>query len=1063
MSNEKARNGDFLLIVEDDVGTSELEAQRLEPLGLDIRKASKPAETLEILKGSSPRLMLLDYSFPGMNALELIARLKKNSIQVPPFIVVTGRGDEAVAVNSMKAGALDYIVKDSYFLDNILQTARKALEKSELQSRLQKAEEAQRKSLRLYNFLAQVNHAVAKEKDRDKLFSLICEIAVTTGGFALAWVGEADKDVGRVLPLCSAGPAADYLRSLRVDLGGGEYTTSPMGTAAAKGEIAVSPDIVTDPAFKPWREKGLKAGFRSAAALPLLVGGKLMALLGLYSAEPFFFTDEEVKLLAEIQGDVSLALEAISTEERRQAAQAALERTSGQLAHLMEVNPVLSFKMRLLNRRLVTEWVSGNVEDLTGYDAAELLEPDWLEKTIHPLDKESLLSGRAALQKNGASIVDFRLKKKGNGYFWVHEQLKAVLNEEVIGSWTDITKLKESEERFQELFRETPIGYQSLDARGMILAVNNTWVRTFGVAEEEALGRDFLEFLTPPSKEAFKKLFPEFKKAEFYGNEEFEIVRKDGAVRRISFNCRAAFNQDGTFKQSHCVFNDITDTWRAREQMDLLGEAVRASFNEVYIFDPETFRFIFVNYGAVKNLGYAPEELEYLAPWDLEHKFTEASFRAAAAPLLEGKLSKLVFETEHTRKDATAYPVEVRLQLVETGKKRVFLAVANDITERRKNEKIMLEMETMQRVESLGQLAGGIAHDFNNMLTGIMANISLLETRCGGGDLEILHETLEAARSAQSLVTSLLAFSKGGKPVKKELCLGRVLPDIFKLATSGAGATSQINVPEGLWSVNGDENQLKQAINNLLLNGLQAMQSGGKLRLEARNISRGTKVPDPLPPGEYVKITVSDTGLGIAEKDLSRIFDPYFTTKARGHGLGLSMVWSVVKNHGGHTEVTSAPGKGSSFAIYLPATGRCLKEEAAAKKADISKGAGRILVLEDEEVVSHAVRRMLAELGYTCELVSDGKEAVRRYIEEEKAGRPFAAVIMDLTIPGGLGGKWAVRRLREEAAGAKVIVSSGYSDDAVMADFKANGFDAVLPKPYKYEDLAETLKRLLKK
>jgi CheY-like chemotaxis protein len=238
------------------------------------------------------------------------------------------------------------------------------------------------------------------------------------------------------------------------------------------------------------------------------------------------------------------------------------------------------------------------------------------------------------------------------------------------------------------------------------------------------------------------------------------------------------------------------------------------------------------------------------------------------------------------------------------------------------------------------------------------------------------------------------------------------------------------------------------------------MPSGGTIKLEARNLRAGAPRPGILPGGAYVRVAVSDTGVGIPGEYLSHVFEPYFSTKEKGHGLGLFMAWSVVKNHGGHIELASEPGKGTRFELFLPSTGRCLAApvEQAGKPAG---GTGRVLVLEDEEVVINAVRRMLRELGYESEIARDGAEAGRRYREEKAAGRPFSAVIMDLTIPGGMGGKAAVAELRKTDPEAKVIVSSGYSDDAELSDYRESGFDAMLPKPYRFEELADTLAGLL--
>ena len=569
MTGNEALDGGFILIVEDDPGTTELESQRLGPLGLEIRRSATPDETVALLKGARPELVVLDYSLPGMNALQLIARLKDEAVPVPPFILVTGRGDEAVAVESMKAGALDYIIKDAFFLENLLPTAKKALEKSALQLKLKKAEEGLRKNLRLYNFLAHVNLAAAREKDKNKLFSEICAIAVNAGGFRMAWIGVPDRDIDRVYPLCSAGFVDGYLDSARITLSEGPTSKGPTSLAISTGRITKISDISTAPSMEPWREKALQRGYRSAACIPLKANGITVAALSLYSSEFDFFTEEEQKLLAEIEGDLSLALDAISSELKHAASQAALERTASQLAHVMEVNPVIIFTLRSSGGRLIPEWVSGDTQGLLGYDSVDILAPDWLEKVLHPKDKARVMAGQAAVIGKDGIAQDFRIRNKAGGYNWLHCQIKPIHGspDVLISSWTDITQLKESEARFQELFEEAPIGYHSLDAEGNLLAVNHTWCRTFARAEKEVMGRNFAEFLTPGSAAAFKERFPEFKKAGAVEDAEFEIVRADGTTRRVSFTGRVAHNADGTFKQSHCVFTEIKKSKKKEDSL----------------------------------------------------------------------------------------------------------------------------------------------------------------------------------------------------------------------------------------------------------------------------------------------------------------------------------------------------------------------------------------------------------------------------------------------------------------------------------------------------------------
>nr|MDA8243194.1 ATP-binding protein [Elusimicrobiota bacterium] len=752
-----------------------------------------------------------------------------------------------------------------------------------------------------------------------------------------AWVARPDTDLGRFVAVCSAGHVDGYLERVKITING-EKGKGPTATSFRTGGIAVCPDIASDQRMAPWREEALRRAYRSSASIPLSIGEKVIFTLNMYSSETGFFVPEEMQLLSEIQGDISFALEALDNETKRAAAQAALERTAAHLAHVMDVTPVMLLKLRFAgSAHPVLEWVSGNTVALTGYAPEEVLAPGWVKRNMHPDDLATAGSLGTIFEKKTLTR-DFRFRHKNGGYFWVHAQLRLTSPDEAIGSWTDISRLKESEGVLQELIDASPYG----------------------------------------------------------------VVLRDG--RAISY-----VNRSGL------------EIMRAASEKDFVGHSILERI-------PERYR---------------PE---------IERRMAEVDQGLPAPPV----------EIEVTAMDGRTVPLELHSRRIQYGGKKTAVVFFLDLTAKKNSDSLMREMLTMQRVESLGLLAGGIAHDFNNMLMGIMANISLLEKRCplDKETVEILKDTLAAAGEAKSLTSNLLAFSKGGKPVKKEMCLEKALRDIFSLSTRGASAAAELDISEALWSVNGDEGQLKQAVGNLLINAVQAMPKGGTLRLEARNLPEGSPLPGLLPSGKYVRITVSDTGIGIPGEYLGRIFEPYFSTKKKGHGLGLSMAWSVVKNHGGHITAASVPGKGSTFDIYLPASGRCLRT-APESATEVLKGTGRILVLEDEEIVIGAVRRMLRELGYECEIVQDGRDALRRYAEEKAAGRPFDAVIMDLTIPGGMGGKEAVAELRRTDPSARVIASSGYSDDAAMAAHAANGFDAVLPKPYKFEELAAALRKLL--
>ncbi|PKM97111.1 MAG: hypothetical protein CVU79_10040 [Elusimicrobia bacterium HGW-Elusimicrobia-3] len=315
------------------------------------------------------------------------------------------------------------------------------------------------KNLRLYTMLAQINQAAALIKDRKQLLERVCDIAVVAGGFKMAWVGYPDKDTGRVLPLCSAGDAKDYLNPIKVFMTEGTASKGPTGEAARTGRISACQDIAVDPRMEPWRAKALDMGYASSAAIPLYDGDKLTNVLNLYSAARYAFTEEELKMLAAIQAETGLAIEAISAEERRAAAQAALERTADHLTHAMEATSIIIFTLRKVKDRFITQWVSGNSNLVTGHEPAEMLAPDWFEKTVHPDDRDWVLAEKQEIFAKGSLSQDFRVRRKdGKGYAWIHCQLKAgpEATGEITGSWTDITPLKESELRCRQIIEGLP-------------------------------------------------------------------------------------------------------------------------------------------------------------------------------------------------------------------------------------------------------------------------------------------------------------------------------------------------------------------------------------------------------------------------------------------------------------------------------------------------------------------------------------------------------------------------------------------------------------------------------
>jgi len=381
-----------------------------------------------------------------------------------------------------------------------------------------------------------------------------------------------------------------------------------------------------------------------------------------------------------------------------------------------------------------------------------------------------------------------------------------------------------------------------------------------------------------------------------------------------------------------------------------------------------------------------------------------------------------------------------------------------DITERKTAE---AAMQSAQRLESLGSLAGGIAHDFNNLLTGISANLSLLrdKVRAEGELPELVSEAETACRAAKNLARQLLTFSSGGEPLRKPLDLGKLVRESVEFSLRGSGARAEFSGGEGIFSL-ADRDQIFQAAQNLAMNAAQAMGGTGVVKVDTSALDLPNAAVPGLVAGRYAAVTVRDSGPGIPPQIMSRLFEPYFSTKGTGRGLGLAVCRSVAVRHGG--QITAAAGpEGTVFTLYLPLTDQ-RPEISNRRAAPAAAGAvrGRVLVMDDEEIVYKALARMLKELGYETEISTDGDMALAAWKAAGESGKPFNAVIMDLTVSGGMGGVEAVRRLREMDPSARAIVSSGYSEDPVLASYRDHGFCGVLPKPFRVDDLAKVLEEL---
>jgi len=379
-------------------------------------------------------------------------------------------------------------------------------------------------------------------------------------------------------------------------------------------------------------------------------------------------------------------------------------------------------------------------------------------------------------------------------------------------------------------------------------------------------------------------------------------------------------------------------------------------------------------------------------------------------------------------------------------------------------QRMQEEAQRNKNIASLGLLAGGIAHDFNNILGAILGNVNLAALNITPDDTktrELLANAEKATLRARGLTRQLLTFARGGSPIKKLSSIEEVIRESAKFALHGSAVQCHFDFAPDLWATEIDSDQIGQVIQNLIINAVQAMPDGGDITIRGTNFSSDQQFAPSMPPGSYLEITISDNGPGITDELQKTIFDPYVTTKKEGNGLGLAICHSIISKHDGQITVTSQPGVGTTFTIYLPSLGQPNpRQEKTACSPKHVRGQGQIIVMDDDAMIREITGQMLNELGYSALEAASGEDALRIYRQRHKNNEEIACAILDLTVPGGMGGREAVQEIHAIDPRARVVVSSGYSNDGVMAEHRKYGFAGCLRKPYQLEDLARVLAEL---
>jgi PAS domain S-box-containing protein len=543
---------------------------------------------------------------------------------------------------------------------------------------------------------------------------------------------------------------------------------------------------------------------------------------------------------------------------------------------------------------------------------------------------------------------------------------------------------------------------------------------------------------------------------------EYRQVARDGTIRWFRNTARFQFDGNGQPVQVHGVMLDITDRIQAAETLRETSERYRLLFEEapVGVFHFNRHRVVTScnrRLAAILHsteAGWVGRSLELLGDPALLQGINEA---------LQGRPGSCDGVYQATPRSATIW-LSLRTAPVfdQHGQPVGGVGIVEDIGERRRLEE---ERTKSQKLESLGLLAGGIAHDFNNILTSILGNISMLRLSGAAGDAEnkeLLTEAERAAKRAKDLTHQLLTFAKGGAPVKKLIRVDDLIRETVSFALRGSASRYELQLPDDLWAAEVDAGQMAQVFQNLVINADQAMPEGGTITVRAQPVKLEAGNAVGLNAGAYLKIEVQDTGTGIAPRHLERIFDPYFTTKSKGSGLGLTTSFSIVTKHGGHITASSQVGQGSLFTVYLPASENTvlprIRLESGAES--VAQGHGRLLVMDDEPAIRDITQRMLRRAGYEVSTAEHGEAAIALFRQAQDEGHPYRAVILDLTIPGGMGGRETFLRLRKLDPALCALVASGYSD-ATLAETLSLGFAGVVPKPFTAAELLGAVQQVL--
>ncbi len=757
------------------------------------------------------------------------------------------------------------------------------------------------------------------------------------------------------------------------------------------------------------------------------------------------------------------------------------------------------------------KYVNPAFVDVTGYTFDDVKTEDfWF--VVHP-DHREIVRQRGQARQRGENVLsryEFMINHKSGEVRWVDFSATRIVFDNkpaMLGSAFDITERKEyekelliSEEKFYKAFNSNPAAMtMNRFSDGLYIDFNEAAEKLAGYSKEEALGNTIFDLNIFADEQEYRKFVDMLMKHGKCRDLEYRIRKKDGSIRNGLIS--AEIFMWGNEKTVITSTVDITERKEAEQTIRGQYEKIQAQYEEL----EEMAEELETNHHEIMDINNRlfneTEKLETtlrsiadgVITTDLHGNIDMCNRMAVeilqqGADSLNGKNIESVFTlvgdkngipVEHMLEpviknqevvsysdvkllvdEGTWYDVELvasPITGISTGVTGVVIVI-RDVTSRKKME---LELIKSSRIESLGVFAGGIAHDFNNLLTAILGNISLAKMVYSEDEKlgDILADAEKASARAKTLTQQLLTFSRGGAPIKRVISLQSILKETVAFVLSGSAVRCEYDIEENLRYINADEGQISQVIQNIVINARQATKDAGSIYIEARNAE---DIPASLPEntGGYVRVSIHDNGPGIKKEIQENIFDPYFTTREQGSGLGLSVAYSIVNNHGGKLMVDSKEGSGTTFTLYLPSSKKKTSGNEKYKNSEFS-GSGRVLLMDDETDILSVLSAILHSAGYDVITTVNGEEALDEFSSARENGNPYDCVILDLTVPGHRGGADIIDDIREIDPQVKAIVSSGYANNRVMASHKDFGFDGVLTKPYTHHEVVSLLKEVM--